>query len=174
MGTSRVDSTVEGLTATRGGVDYPPSARIMPDMEICAECHRQIEDQYVLRVGDSSLHQECLKCASCRTPLTESCFSKFGQFYCRRDFTACSDPVAPPASSCLPRRTRRGRSATSCSTLTASPAGTARPTSPRETRWAATTEATSSAKLTTSSTATAWGWTAPRRPWTTQAPTLTW
>ena len=58
----------------------------MPDMEICAECHRQIEDQYVLRVGDSSLHQECLKCASCRTPLTESCFSKFGQFYCRQDF----------------------------------------------------------------------------------------
>jgi len=58
----------------------------MPDMEICAECHRHIEDQYVLRVGDSSLHQECLKCASCRTPLTDSCFSKFGQFYCRQDF----------------------------------------------------------------------------------------
>ena len=58
----------------------------MPDMEICAECNRQIEDQYVLRVGDSSLHQDCLKCAACRAPLTDSCFSKFGQFYCKQDF----------------------------------------------------------------------------------------
>lgn len=79
---SRVDFTVEGHSAG-SPVDYPLR---MPDMEICAECHRHIEDQYVLRVGDSSLHQECLKCASCRTPLTDSCFSKFGQFYCRQDF----------------------------------------------------------------------------------------
>jgi len=58
----------------------------MPDMEICAECNRPIEDQYVLRVGESSLHQDCLKCAACRAPLTDSCFSKFGQFYCKQDF----------------------------------------------------------------------------------------
>jgi len=58
----------------------------MPDMEICSECNRQISDQFVLRVGDSSLHQDCLKCAACRAPLTESCFSKFGQFYCKQDF----------------------------------------------------------------------------------------
>ena len=45
-------------------------------MEVCAECNTQIEDQYVLRVGESSLHQECLKCAACRAPLQESCFSK--------------------------------------------------------------------------------------------------
>merc|ERR1711955_111282 len=50
-----------------------------------------------LRVGESSLHQECLKCASCRTPLTESCFSKFGQFYCRQDFYRM---FGPRCSSC--------------------------------------------------------------------------
>jgi len=55
-------------------------------MEICCECNRQIQDQFVLRVGDSSLHQDCLKCAACRAPLTTSCFSKFGQFYCKQDF----------------------------------------------------------------------------------------
>lgn len=55
-------------------------------MEVCAECNRSIEDQFVLRVGDSSLHQECLRCAACRQPLADSCFSKFGQFYCRQDF----------------------------------------------------------------------------------------
>ena len=55
-------------------------------MEVCAECNNPIADQFVLRVGEASLHQECLKCASCRTPLTDSCFSKFGQFYCRQDF----------------------------------------------------------------------------------------
>ena len=59
---------------------------MLDTMEICAECSRPIEDQYVLRVGESSLHQDCLRCASCRVPLTDSCFSKFGQFYCRTDF----------------------------------------------------------------------------------------
>ncbi len=102
---SRVNFTVAGLGATTFSSsvaihqhldtfqDYScirqPAERAnttMPDMEVCAECHRPIEDQYVLRVGDSSLHQECLKCASCRVPLTDSCFSKFGQFYCRSDF----------------------------------------------------------------------------------------
>ena len=50
----------------------------MPVMEICAECNLPIQDQFVLRVGDCSLHQDCLKCAACRAPLTDSCFSKFG------------------------------------------------------------------------------------------------
>ena len=58
----------------------------MPVMEICAECNLPIQDQFVLRVGDCSLHQDCLKCAACRAPLTDSCFSKFGQFYCKQDF----------------------------------------------------------------------------------------
>jgi len=39
-----------------------------------------------MRVGDSILHEHCLRCFTCGNFLTESCFSKFGQYYCRQDF----------------------------------------------------------------------------------------
>ena len=59
----------------------------MPDSsQACSECHRAISDQFVMRVGDSILHEQCLRCFTCGHFLTESCFSKFGQFYCRHDF----------------------------------------------------------------------------------------
>ena len=34
----------------------------MPDMiQICSECNRPIEDQYIMRVADSILHEHCLR-----------------------------------------------------------------------------------------------------------------
>lgn len=65
----------------------------MPDMiQICSECNRPIEDQFVMRVADSILHEQCLRCFTCGHFLTESCFSKFGQFYCRQDFYSLFGP----------------------------------------------------------------------------------
>lgn len=59
----------------------------MPDMsQACSECNRAISDQFVMRVGESILHEQCLRCFTCGHFLTESCFSKYGQFYCRHDF----------------------------------------------------------------------------------------
>ena len=59
----------------------------MPDMSAaCSECNRAICDQFVMRVGEAILHEQCLRCFTCGHFLTESCFSKFGQFYCRHDF----------------------------------------------------------------------------------------
>ena len=47
----------------------------MPDMiQICSECNRPIEDQFVMRVADSILHEQCLRCLHCGEFLTESCF----------------------------------------------------------------------------------------------------
>ena len=52
----------------------------------CIECRSAIRDEFVLRVGEESLHRECLRCAACRQLLDVSCFSKFGQYYCRQDY----------------------------------------------------------------------------------------
>jgi len=61
-------------------------------IQVCSECNRPIEDQYVMRVADSILHEQCLRCFTCGHFLTESCFSKFGQYYCRQDFYSLFGP----------------------------------------------------------------------------------
>merc|ERR1711971_199156 len=58
----------------------------MGTMEVCRECNKAIQDEFLLVVGSSYLHQECLKCSVCCEELSDSCFSKFEQFYCKKDF----------------------------------------------------------------------------------------
>merc|ERR1712083_238173 len=55
-------------------------------MEVCRECNKAIQDEFVFVVGSSYLHQECLKCSVCCEERSDSCFSKFEQFYCKKDF----------------------------------------------------------------------------------------
>ena len=55
-------------------------------MTECDECHTTINDKVLLRVGDSTLHEDCLKCQVCKERLDGTCFTKFGQFYCKQDF----------------------------------------------------------------------------------------
>ena len=55
-------------------------------MTECGECGRRIRDKFVVRVGDVTLHEDCLKCQICSVKLDGTCFTKFGQFYCRQDF----------------------------------------------------------------------------------------
>ena len=55
-------------------------------MSECAECRKIIVDKFVVRCGSMSLHEDCLRCAVCRDLLSSSCFTKWGQFYCRQDF----------------------------------------------------------------------------------------
>merc|ERR1711971_1029601 len=58
----------------------------MGTMEVCRECNKAIQDEFLLVVGSSCLHQECLKCSVCCEELSDSCFSKYEQFYCKKDF----------------------------------------------------------------------------------------
>ena len=55
-------------------------------MTKCAECHEPIVDKYILRCGESLLHENCLRCAVCSELLTTKCFTKWGQFYCKADY----------------------------------------------------------------------------------------
>jgi len=66
-------------------------------MTECGECGRKIVDKYVVRVGDITLHEDCLKCQICSERLDGTCFTKFGQFYCRQDFFRM---FGPRCSSC--------------------------------------------------------------------------
>ena len=47
-------------------------------MAECSECHLAIQDAVVVRVGDATLHEDCLRCAVCRDTLDGSCFARFG------------------------------------------------------------------------------------------------
>ena len=56
---------------------------------ICAGCHCQIYDQYLLKVApDLEWHVQCLKCSECGLCLDESttCFVLDGKTYCKYDY----------------------------------------------------------------------------------------
>ncbi|XP_050399194.1 LIM/homeobox protein Lhx3 isoform X2 [Patella vulgata] len=52
----------------------------------CAGCSDQIFDRFILKVLERSWHSKCLKCADCMIQLSDKCFSKGDQVYCKDDF----------------------------------------------------------------------------------------
>lgn len=49
----------------------------------CEMCHEPIIDKYYLNVGDSmTVHENCLKCATCSRLLEQKCFYRDQKFYC--------------------------------------------------------------------------------------------
>ncbi|RCN32949.1 LIM domain protein [Ancylostoma caninum] len=58
-------------------------------MSVCAACHLEIADRFILRVHPNlEFHASCLKCSECCRPLDESCtaFVRNGVTYCREDY----------------------------------------------------------------------------------------
>ncbi|CAG5129257.1 unnamed protein product [Candidula unifasciata] len=58
--------------------------------QTCAGCLTPIRDRYVLNVMNECWHESCLQCELCRVPLTGSCFSCGGKFYCKHDYEQLS------------------------------------------------------------------------------------
>ena len=52
----------------------------------CLGCNEQIYDRFILKVLDGSWHAKCLKCYDCQAQLSDKCFSKGDQVYCKDDF----------------------------------------------------------------------------------------
>ena len=52
----------------------------------CAGCSEQILDRFILKVLDRSWHSKCLKCTDCHAQLTDKCFSKNDEVFCKDDF----------------------------------------------------------------------------------------
>uniref|UniRef100_A0A0L8HJF1 LIM zinc-binding domain-containing protein n=1 Tax=Octopus bimaculoides TaxID=37653 RepID=A0A0L8HJF1_OCTBM len=54
--------------------------------EMCAGCHRPIEDRFLLKVMENSWHEHCLQCSMCHIPLSVSCFCRDRKLYCKVDY----------------------------------------------------------------------------------------
>lgn len=54
--------------------------------ELCEGCGQKIHDRYLMRVGDSSWHEQCLACGMCGVPLNNSCYVRNGKLYCKLDY----------------------------------------------------------------------------------------
>ncbi|KAI4820870.1 hypothetical protein KUCAC02_028837 [Chaenocephalus aceratus] len=53
---------------------------------VCEGCQRPISDRFLMRVNDSSWHEECLQCTVCQQPLTTSCYFRERKLYCKHDY----------------------------------------------------------------------------------------
>nr|XP_043873522.1 LIM homeobox transcription factor 1-beta-like [Solea senegalensis] len=79
------------------GVDSPPPRAV------CEGCTRIISDRFLLRVNESSWHEECLQCAACQRPLTATCYTRDTKLYCKTDYqqlfaskcSGCAGKIAP-------------------------------------------------------------------------------
>lgn len=52
----------------------------------CGGCGEMILDRFILKVLDRTWHAKCLKCADCGAQLTDKCFARGGQVFCKDDF----------------------------------------------------------------------------------------
>ncbi|XP_005529204.1 PREDICTED: LIM homeobox transcription factor 1-beta isoform X2 [Pseudopodoces humilis] len=70
---------------------------------VCEGCQRPISDRFLMRVNESSWHEECLQCAACQQALTTSCYFRDRKLYCKQDYqqlfaakcSGCMEKIAP-------------------------------------------------------------------------------
>uniref|UniRef100_A0A674B2K8 LIM homeobox transcription factor 1, beta a n=1 Tax=Salmo trutta TaxID=8032 RepID=A0A674B2K8_SALTR len=70
---------------------------------VCEGCQRPISDRFLMRVNESSWHEECLQCAVCQQPLTTTCYFRDRKLYCKIDYqqlfatkcSGCLENIAP-------------------------------------------------------------------------------
>ena len=71
----------------------PLTTAVHKNMVQCAGCERPIMDKFLLNVLDRAWHTKCVACSDCGLSLTDKCFSRDGQLYCRDDFFRWVAPV---------------------------------------------------------------------------------
>ncbi len=54
--------------------------------ELCEGCGQKIRDRFLLKVGETSFHEDCLTCCICRVPLSHSCYWRNSKLYCKHDY----------------------------------------------------------------------------------------
>ncbi|KAA0203400.1 hypothetical protein HAZT_HAZT000861 [Hyalella azteca] len=52
----------------------------------CAGCTEAILDRFILKVLERTWHARCLKCCDCGLQLTDKCFYRNQQVFCKEDF----------------------------------------------------------------------------------------
>ncbi|ODN06459.1 LIM homeobox transcription factor 1-alpha, partial [Orchesella cincta] len=66
--------------------DADPADTIHSRGDICEGCGQKIRDRWLLKVGDTPWHEDCLTCCICRCPLTHSCYWRNSKLYCKHDY----------------------------------------------------------------------------------------
>ncbi|KAK9392335.1 LIM/homeobox protein LMX-1.2 [Crotalus adamanteus] len=72
-----------------GEAGYPGRESTRSDCQhqaVCEGCQRPISDRFLMRVNESSWHEECLQCAVCQQALTTSCYFRDRKLYCKQDY----------------------------------------------------------------------------------------
>ena len=59
----------------------------------CEGCGELILDRFVMRLSESSWHEECLFCSQCHAPLQNSCYYREGKLFCRIDYERYSSDL---------------------------------------------------------------------------------
>ncbi|CAH8482037.1 unnamed protein product [Schistosoma bovis] len=101
-----VDHDNKDISLNHFNNDYP-LAHSSPNSFInapqCAGCKQLVMDRTILQVLNQSWHVNCLKCMDCGTSLSEKCFVRTDELYCKEDFfrrfgTKCAgcDKGIPP------------------------------------------------------------------------------
>ncbi|KAL0963257.1 hypothetical protein UPYG_G00351780 [Umbra pygmaea] len=70
---------------------------------VCEGCQRPISDRFLMRVNESSWHEECLQCTVCQQTLTTTCYFRDRKLYCKIDYqqlfatkcSGCLEKIAP-------------------------------------------------------------------------------
>lgn len=65
-------------------VNIKPKGRKMG--ETCTCCSEAIYDRFILRVKESSFHEECLFCCICQLQLVDLCYVRDGKIFCKADY----------------------------------------------------------------------------------------
>lgn len=52
----------------------------------CEGCGMKIVDRFLMRVGASSWHEQCVTCSACGVPLSKSCYYRHNGLYCKNDY----------------------------------------------------------------------------------------
>ncbi|XP_049964558.1 LIM/homeobox protein Lhx3 [Schistocerca serialis cubense] len=63
---------------------FPPS--LLASIPKCGGCQQLILDRFILKVLDRTWHAKCLKCSECSGQLSDKCFARNGQVFCKEDF----------------------------------------------------------------------------------------
>ncbi|KAL0273800.1 UNVERIFIED_CONTAM: hypothetical protein PYX00_006387 [Menopon gallinae] len=100
---SSPDSSMTFLNGYEHDFKFPFPEKLISSIPKCGGCQELILDRFILKVLDRTWHAKCLNCNDCGGPLTDKCFARNGQVFCKDDFfkrfgTKCAgcDQGIPP------------------------------------------------------------------------------
>ncbi|XP_073838352.1 LIM homeobox transcription factor 1 alpha [Musca autumnalis] len=101
--TSSSSTTCTKLSTDCNGRTEVDQIKCEKNFEVCEGCGLKIHDRYLMNVGDTNWHENCLSCCYCGLQLHQTCYVRSGKMYCKMDYdrlfafkcAACCHPILP-------------------------------------------------------------------------------